>query len=236
MVTKLMSSYCDNPLIRKEKVFSGFTTSAVLALTHISHCDVSVDVQQLLSDLRPHAVWYVHPGAGRTLLTSVLERWADRPLHHALNIRWLVDKVEILPAALWKCEEPSTRYSNMQVNPDITSCVKGQRQVYHGMSWLEVELSSFCLSVQTISPCSVLTVTHWSSCFRGSAHLLPVEGRSCRCPGSGRPASKDAWTSCKKTDSKYPYGKFTNNTRWTRHIPGTVMCLHNYQKISEGRR
>lgn len=42
--------------------------------THVSHFDFSEDVQQPLFDLRPHAVRYVHPGAGGTLLTSVLKR------------------------------------------------------------------------------------------------------------------------------------------------------------------
>lgn len=68
--------------------------------THVSHFDVFMNVQQLLFDLRPHAVRYVHPGAGRTLLTSVLKRRANRPHHHALNVCRPVDKVEILPAAL----------------------------------------------------------------------------------------------------------------------------------------
>lgn len=68
--------------------------------THVSHFELPVDVQQLIPDLRPQAVRYVHPGAGRTLLTSVLEGRADGSLHHALHMRRRVHEVEVLPAAL----------------------------------------------------------------------------------------------------------------------------------------
>lgn len=67
----------------------------ICSRTHISHSQVSADVQQLLSDLRPQAVGDVHPGAGRALLTPELKGRADGPVHHALHVCRLVNKVKI---------------------------------------------------------------------------------------------------------------------------------------------
>lgn len=66
---------------------SGILGVAANLSTHVSHSDVFVNVQQPLFDLWPHAVGDIHPGTGRTLLTTVLKCRANSPLHHALHIR-----------------------------------------------------------------------------------------------------------------------------------------------------